>query len=568
MRHRFTVRVRWILVFVVMFALVLIVRLYDIQIISGDIYSDKADRQYNKPQSDIFNRGSIYFDQRNGLPFTAATLKPCFIIAINPKRIENPEQVFNSLSPILSLDHDDFIARASKKDDPYEEIAKKVEKVDAQVIKNLELAGVSVYEDKCRFYPGDSLASQTIGILGYKDDSLAGRYGLERYYEDTLVREQTLGYTNFFAEIFTNFKKTIFEDEKLQGDIYTSIELQTQLYLEKKLEEVQKKWSSDLSGGIIMDPQNGEIIAMAVSPSFNPNNTSDEKVSVFSNPLVENVYEMGSIIKPLTMASGIDSGAITPTTTYNDEGFLILNGSRISNYDGKGRGVVDMQQVLSQSLNTGVSFIVGKMGNKKFADYFRNLEMGEETGIDLPNETHGLIKNLDSSRDVEYATASFGQGIALTPIETIRALATLANKGALDHPHIVKEISYDVGLSTKTSVGESKQVFKEKTAEEVTRMLVKVVDTALLDGKLKNPNYSVAAKTGTAQIAKEGGGGYYTDRFLHSFFGYFPAYDPKFIIFLYTVYPKNVSYASETLTESFADLTQFLINYYEIPPDR
>lgn len=568
MRHRFTVRVRWILVFVVMFALVLIVRLYDIQIISGDIYSDKADRQYNKPQSDIFNRGSIYFDQRNGLPFTAATLKPCFIIAINPKRIENPEQVFNSLSPILSLDHDDFIARASKKDDPYEEIAKKVEKVDAQVIKNLELAGVSVYEDKCRFYPGDSLASQTIGILGYKDDSLAGRYGLERYYEDTLVREQTLGYTNFFAEIFTNFKKTIFEDEKLQGDIYTSIELQTQLYLEKKLEEVQKKWSSDLSGGIILDPQNGEIIAMAVSPSFNPNNTSDEKVSVFSNPLVENVYEMGSIIKPLTMASGIDSGAITPTTTYNDEGFLILNGSRISNYDGKGRGVVDMQQVLSQSLNTGVSFIVGKMGNKKFADYFRNLEMGEETGIDLPNETHGLIKNLDSSRDVEYATASFGQGIALTPIETIRALATLANKGALDHPHIVKEISYDVGLSTKTSVGESKQVFKEKTAEEVTRMLVKVVDTALLDGKLKNPNYSVAAKTGTAQIAKEGGGGYYTDRFLHSFFGYFPAYDPKFIIFLYTVYPKNVSYASETLTESFADLTQFLINYYEIPPDR
>lgn len=568
MRHRFTVRVRWILVFVVMFALVLIVRLYDIQIISGDIYSDKADRQYNKPQSDIFNRGSIYFDQRNGLPFTAATLKPCFIIAINPKRIENPEQVFNSLSPVLSLDHDDFIARASKKDDPYEEIAKKVEKVDAQVIKNLELAGVSVYEDKCRFYPGDSLASQTIGILGYKDDSLAGRYGLERYYEDTLVREQTLGYTNFFAEIFTNFKKTIFEDEKLQGDIYTSIELQTQLYLEKKLEEVQKKWSSDLSGGIILDPQNGEIIAMAVSPSFNPNNTSDEKVSVFSNPLVENVYEMGSIIKPLTMASGIDSGAITPTTTYNDEGFLILNGSRISNYDGKGRGVVDMQQVLSQSLNTGVSFIVGKMGNKKFADYFRNLEMGEETGIDLPNETHGLIKNLDSSRDVEYATASFGQGIALTPIETIRALATLANKGALDHPHIVKEISYDVGLSTKTSVGESKQVFKEKTAEEVTRMLVKVVDTALLDGKLKNPNYSVAAKTGTAQIAKEGGGGYYTDRFLHSFFGYFPAYDPKFIIFLYTVYPKNVSYASETLTESFADLTQFLINYYEIPPDR
>lgn len=568
MKQRFTVRVRAILALVICVALVLIVRLYDIQIVSGANYSEKADRQYNKPQSSIFNRGSVYFEQKGSLPFTAATLKPCFIVAINPKQITDPEKIFNFLSPLVAITHDDFIARATKKDDPYEEIAKKVESLEAKTIQGLELEGVSVYEDRCRLYPGNSTASHTLGFLGYKDDALAGRYGLERYYEDILVRDMTAGYTNFFAEIFTNFKETIFEKEELQGDIYTSIELQTELFLEKKLEEIQKKWSSSLSGGIIMDPKTGEIVAMAVTPSFNPNDISQEDVAVFSHPLVENVYEMGSIIKPLTIASGIDAGVVTSKTTYNDEGFLVLNTAKISNYDGKGRGVVDMQTVLSKSLNTGVAFVVSKLGNQKFADYFKKLKMGEETGIDLPNETHGLIDNLDSTRDIEYATASYGQGIALTPIETVRALGTLANKGMLANPHIVKKITYDVGLSNTTDQSEGARVFSEKTTEEVTRMLVKVVDEALLNGKIKNPRYSVAAKTGTAQIAKEEGGGYYTDRFLHSFFGYFPAFEPRFIVFLYTVYPKNVEYASETLTQSFADINQFLINYYEIPPDR
>jgi len=292
------------------------------------------------------------------------------------------------------------------------------------------------------------------------------------------------------------------------------------------------------------------------------------QVSSFGNPLVENVYEMGSIIKPLTIAAGIDAGVINSKTTYDDKGFLILNGSRISNYDGKGRGVVDMQEVLSKSLNTGVAFVVSKLGNKQFGDYFKSLEMGEETGIDLPNETRGLISNLDSTRELEYVTASYGQGIALTPIGTVRALSTLANAGVLPHPHLVTEVSYDIGTSRTISSLPGDQVFKKETTEEVTRMLVKVVDTALLNGKIKNPHYAVAAKTGTAQIAKPKEGGYYTDRFLHSFFGYFPAYDPQFIIFLYTVYPKNVSYASETLTESFSEITQFLINYYQIPPDR
>ena len=306
-----------------------------------------------------------------------------------------------------------------------------------------------------------------------------------------------------------------------------------------------------------------------MSPSFDLNKFNEEEdINIFRNPIVESVYEMGSIIKPLTIAAGLDSGSITAQTTYNDKGFLELDGYKISNYDGKGRGVVDMQEVLSQSLNTGVAFAVTEMGSKVFADYMRSFGLTEKTGIDLPNEVSPLIDNLNSPRDIEYATASFGQGIALSPIMTARALSALANNGILTNPHLVKKINYEIGPAKTIEIEEGRRVLKPETADEITRMLVRVVDEALAGGTVKLKNYSVAAKTGTAQMANPKAKGYYEDRFLHSFFGYFPAYNPQFLVFLYTVHPKEVRYASQTLTEPFMDMTKFLINYYEIPPDR
>ena len=227
-----------------------------------------------------------------------------------------------------------------------------------------------------------------------------------------------------------------------------------------------------------------------------------------------------------------------------------------------------MQTVLNQSLNTGVSFIVKTMGKDRFREYFKALKFGNETGVDLPNETYGLINNLNSPRDVEYATASFGQGIALTPIATVRALSALGNGGKLITPHIAKRIEYQDGTYKDITYPEGDQVWSEETSEEISRMLTTVVDEALGGGKVKLEHYSIAAKTGTAQIADNENGGYYEDRFLHSFFGYFPAYEPEYLIFLYTVEPKGVQYASETLTSPFMELTKFLINYYNVPPDR
>ena len=252
-----------------------------------------------------------------------------------------------------------------------------------------------------------------------------------------------------------------------------------------------------------------------------------------------------------------------------------VDGSTIHNYDGVARGVIPIQTILNESLNVGASFVATKMGKPAMLKYFQGYGIGSETGIDLPSEAAGnignLLKNLDNNKQVEYDTASFGQGISMTPIITARALSVLANGGKLIIPHVATRIDYKVGLSKNISyTDEATQVIKKETSEEITRMLIKVVDEALAGGTMKMKNYSIAAKTGTAQISRpiNEGGGYYPDKWLHSFFGYFPAYNPRFLVFLYTVEPKNIDYASKTLTGPFFDIAKFLINYYEIPPDR
>jgi len=543
-------------------------RLYYLQVMYGDTFVTQAERQNINENTLSYNRGEIYFESKTGEMIPAAISRSGFTVAINPKIIKDPEEIYRNLSQVLALDKEEFLIKAAKKDDPYEEIAKHLNTETADKINALNMYGVTMSTDKWRFYPGGKLASNVIGFVAFKENTLAGRYGLERYYEDILKRDPSKAYNNFFAEFFSNVKESLKDYPQEEGNVITSIEPSVQLFLEDELKNTRDKWGSDEAGGIIINPMNGEIVAIAWSPSFDLNNFKEGDTGLFRNSLVEGVYEMGSIIKSLTMASGLDSGAVTAASTYYDAGFLFLNNKRISNYDNRGRGTVNMQEVLNQSLNTGAAYVAMKMGNQKFAEYMKNFGVGTETGIDIPNETKGLINNLDSTRDIEIVTASYGQGVAFTPIATVRALSVLANGGTLITPHIAKKIEYQTGLTKKISFAPGKQVIKKETSEEITRMLVGVVDKALRGGTAKIPGYSVAAKTGTAQMTNEGTAGYVDGKYLHSFFGYFPAYNPKFLVFLFHTYPKNVKYASETLTDPFLNITKFLINYYQIPPDR
>lgn len=568
--HVIVGRVRMVFFALVIFALVLIYRLYTIQIVSGEAFSVKGDLQYLKPSSALLNRGSIYFTSKEGELLTAAFQQTGNIVIINPTAVKDPEAVFDRINSNVLIDKEDFDRKVSKTDDPYEEIVKRVSVETGEKIANPKIDGLQIYKQKWRSYPFNNLASNVLGFMAFSGDDLAGQYGIEHQYENTLARGNETIFANVFVEMFSNIKKTFTDAEHREGDVILTIEPTVESYLERVLQQVTEKWNSEFSAGIIMDPKTGEIIGMGTYPSFDPNNFGVETdPKVYSNRLVESVYEMGSIIKPLTVAAGIDSGTITPNSTYFDAGYLVLNGRRISNYDGRGRGQVGMQEVLSQSLNTGVAHIAKEMTNEAFAKYMKSFGLDKKTNIDLPFEAAPLVENLNSPRDIEHATASYGQGIAMSPIATIRALSVLANGGKLPNPHVVSRIDYKTGLKKNFDhTKDMPQVIKPETSEQVTKMLVKVVDTALLDGTVKLEHYSIAAKTGTAQIPNPNGSGYYDDRYLHSFFGYFPAYNPKFIIFLLTYHPKEVQYASETLTLSFMDLTKYLINYYDVPPDR
>ncbi|MBP9711506.1 MAG: penicillin-binding protein 2 [Candidatus Pacebacteria bacterium] len=570
MKSSFLVRTKILFLGIVLFTLLLGGKLFLVQVVNKNYYAELADRQYATPSSNIFERGTIYFSTKDNTLVSAATQTSGFKMAIDPSKMADAEGTYNKLSQIIEIDKNDFLARANKKSDTYEEITHHLSKEEADKITALAISGISLFKEKWRFYPGDNMAAHSVGFVGYKGNELGGRYGLERQYETVLARDKNNPYVNFFAEVFSNISDTFFDDQVKGGNLVSTIEPTVQSQFEKTLNTVKAKYSTDSIGGIIMNPTDGSIYAISVKPDFDINNFSKVKsATTFSNPIVENVLEFGSVVKPLVMAAALDAKVVTPSTTYNDKGSVIVEKKEIFNFDKQGRGPgTSMQDVLNQSLNTGMVFVEQKLGKERFRDYLLSFGIKEKTGIDLPNETSGLVSNLQSPRELEYANAAFGQGIALTPIEITRALAALGNGGTLVVPHLVKEIKYDDGTSKKMEYPTTQSKISKATAEEITSMLVTVMDKSIKGGLGKLDHYSVAVKTGTAQVAKDGGGGYYEDRHTHSFFGYFPAYEPKFIVFLYAVNPKGSQYAATTWSDPFLDITKFLLNYYEVPPDR
>lgn len=565
-----TKRLIFVGIFILIVAFLLLAKMFSLQILRSDEFASKADRSYVQ-SSGIFDRGTIFLTSKEGTLIAGATVVKGYLLAVDPTKIENAEETYNKLSSFLiTTKKEDFIKRATKEGDPYEEIEKRIERERADAIRALELPGVSLYEDTWRYYPGEGLLSNVLGFVAYKENDLEGQYGLERQYNEVLSRGKEKKKINNFAEVFSHLGTSFFSKEKIEGDIVTTIETRVQQYLEQTLADTLETWNADSGFGIIINPQTGEIYAMTALPSYNNNEFAKvEDISLYRNPLVENVYEFGSVVKPLVVAGGIDVGAVTSETGYYDAGFIQVEDATIKNFDEKGRGQVTVKDILAESLNTGMVFIMQQMGREQFKEYMLSYGLGERTGIDLPSEVRGLVKNLETGGKVEYATASFGQGISTSPIALARALSTLGNGGYLIQPHIVKKIDYEDAEDKEFTYikEEQKQVISQDTSHEITKILVSIVDETLGEGSFAQAGYTVAAKTGTAQIPNPSGG-YYEDRNRHSFFGYFPAYDPEFLVVLSINHPKGVKYASQTLSDPFFDITDFIIRYYNLPPDR
>jgi len=570
MRAQFLSRIRIILALILVVTVLIAIRLYFIQIVNGEEYALKADRQYASGGGKLFDRGSMFFTRKDGSLISAATLATGFLVAINPQTLTHPEEVYAVLaqSDAKLISREAFMAAAVKKNQVYIEVAHRLSEEDGKNLSQQEWPGVQVLRERWRYYPGSTLASPSLGIVSYgSSDVLLGRTGLEAFYDATLARSGDSLYKNFFAEIFSNVANLLVAArDAREGDLVLTIEPNVQTRLEDSLAKISRQYNSKSSGGIIMDPATGAIIALANYPSYDSNDLQAVTGAQLSNPLVEHVHEFGSIMKPLTMISALDAGVVTAQTTYSDTGCMTVNTERICNWDLKARGVVGIDQIIIQSLNLGASWLARELGQDKFRMYFTTL-FGEETGIDLTSEGGALIGSLSKPQQIGYDTASFGQGIAVTPIQMIRALGTIANGGVMVQPHLVRAIRLNSGIERELEWNKTTRVFSADAARETSVMMTAVVDEKLENGTAKIPTMSVAGKTGTAQLVLPGGG-YSKDRFFHSFVGFFPSYAPRYIILLYTEDPQGVTYASETLVKTFLDFTHYLIDYYDIPPDR
>jgi stage V sporulation protein D (sporulation-specific penicillin-binding protein) len=568
MSDTFEFRIRLVTFFILCITVLFVARLWWIQITNAEEYTKKAVGQYVSTSQSWFDRGTIFFKKKSGELVSGASLLRGFTISINPQLVQDSEKTYESLMTVLpDLDRDFFLKQVGAQGN-YREIAQRISEDQASEITTLALPGITANRVNSRFSPSGFLAPHVIGFVGYQGNDLVGQYGIERHYNEILKREAAKTQVNFFAEIFAQLTTFDGPENQSEGDIIMTIEPSVQSSLQNELELIRERWQSDRTMGIIMDPKTGAVTAMASTPGFDINNYRNESIASFPNPNVQSVFEMGSIMKPIILATAIDQGAITADTSYVDAGFVRVGNRTINNFDKKGRGNITMQQVLNESLNTGMVFAMQRMEKEKFREQFERFGFGETTGIDLPGEIKGLVANLKTNRDVEFANIAFGQGIAATPIGMTRAMAVLANGGKAVQPRVVDAIEYVDGSRTFIEPVTVRSVIRPESSEEITRMMVTAFDS-YFNGTKKMKNYSIAGKTGTAQIPDRVNGGYYTDRNLHTFVGYFPAYDPKFIIFLLNEYPKQgARFSSETLVDPFLNLSKFLINYYNIPPDR
>jgi cell division protein FtsI/penicillin-binding protein 2 len=265
-----------------------VMRLFSLQILNTALYKEKAQRNYVTPTNASFDRGNIYMTTKDQTTVAAATVVSGFKLAINPSLVNDPERTYEAINQIVPIDRDTFLAKAAKKNDPYEEIENRIREDDAAQLTDLALPGVSLHREKWRFYPGNDLASKVIGFVSYKKDTLTGTYGLEEYYNEVLSRTGGKLYSNFFAEIFANVKSSVFKNTAATGDIVTSIEPTVQSQLEQTVSTIQAKWGSEMVGGVVMDPHTGRIVALAGAPGFDLNAYGSVKnPNLYTNPVVQ-----------------------------------------------------------------------------------------------------------------------------------------------------------------------------------------------------------------------------------------------------------------------------------------
>jgi len=553
--------------FIITFCLIIITRLFQIQVLNASKYKAQAREQQWQEYQLHARRGNIY--TADGYPVASSQVR--YELILNLKEIGDEIDIYKTLSQYI----DDLDRKAitdaievgrtwlTLKNPISFETKKSLENIEIEVLRR----GLSFKELYTRYYPEQNMLSHVLGFVG-KDEygSDIGYYGLEQFYDGDLRGQ--LGW--LLQERSASGDPIIWAgsdriEPKNGSDLELTIDRYIQFVSETMLKDGVERYNATSGSVIILDPSTGGVLAMANYPDFNPSDYKEAYKDEFivRNSAISTTYEPGSVIKGLTMASAIDSSKVRPLSTYNDVGPVWFSGYKVDNWDGKHHGLETMISILQHSNNLGAAWVGTQVGGKPLMEYFSSFSFGNYTGVDLMGEEKGVLFSQFPLKEIELANASFGQGIAATPLQVAVAFSAIANKGVVMRPYIVKKIIQD-----DKEVKIKPVILNRSISESSSETMVDLLTQAVSGGESKffvSKKFKVAGKTGTAQIAIKGG---YDENLTNAtFVGFFPTYR-NFVMLVRLVEPKFPSgYASETAVPLWMRIAEKLASYYSLASD-
>ncbi|HCJ52921.1 MAG: hypothetical protein A2898_01385 [Candidatus Kerfeldbacteria bacterium RIFCSPLOWO2_01_FULL_48_11] len=559
-------RLKLVRILTLVFAILIIGRLGYIQVFQHDFYAALAEGQHTLIEQLEPERGEIFVHEDDRL-FPLAANKDFFEVYAIPQNVEDPETLVEILVNRLQIEKEEVLPRLQKRADLYEPVAMHVEQAVVDQLKALNLKGLGYRRQSDRYYPEKNIGSHLLGFVGFQGDKRVGQYGLEGYWNTELAGVAGYIEADRDAEgrLITVGSKKL--EEAQDGDsIVLTIDRTIQYKACSELNAAVSRHGATGGSLIVMEPSTGKILALCGSPDFDPNIYNEvEDINVFLNPATYGTYEPGSVFKPLTMAAAMNEGKVTPATTYDDTGAVEIGTYTIRNSDNKAHGVVPMTTVLEESLNTGAIFAARQIGPELFEEYVKKFGFGESTGIQLDNEAAGDVSPLSQQKEIYMATASFGQGITVTPLQILAAFGALANDGKLMKPYVVDEVIKPNDVRIKTEPQVVRQVVSAETAAKISAMLAGVVQKG--HGQRAGvEGYFVGGKTGTAQIPLEGSRGYDPHQTIGTFIGFAPVDNPAFVMLAKIDRPKDVQFAESSAAPLFGEIAKFLLPYLGVAP--
>jgi cell division protein FtsI/penicillin-binding protein 2 len=502
-------------------------------------------------------RGEIR--DRNGHLLAADIVQ--YDVSASPKIIGDPESVADRLSTLLSIPRDELL-QTLKSDAVWTPLAQAVSQSIGETLLKADIVGLQIEPRIKRVYPEEDMGAH---ILGFVNNSGTGFYGIEGYYNDLLRGQpgaQAGERTPFGGIIPLGTNRLV---PPVNGaTLYLTIDRSVQHLIESELEQAVNRYGGQGGAVVVLNPKTGAVLGMASYPTYNPNDYSVSDEKLFLDPIVSEQYEPGSVFKIITMAAGLDARVVTPEATIYDGGRIEVGGRIIYNWDRQGHGVVDMTDVLAKSLNVGVAQVAVSLGRDRFYTYLKRFGFGQLTEIDLSSEGPGTLKTPKATDwpPSNLGVNSFGQAVAVTPLQIAVAIAAVANDGLLMKPYVVQRtVTNEREIVARTTP--VRQAVSQETAVNLTQMLATALERANSEALL--PGYRVAGKTGTSEIPIPGG--YHPTLTLTSFAGYLPADDPQVLVLVIIDRPTTSRWGSQTAAPTFKRIVEQLVILLDIPPN-